>query len=453
MTDWRPELPPSADPIYARIVEALAADIDRGALPEHTRLPTQRALAEQLGVGVGTVTRAYVEAEARGLLDATVGRGSFVAARARPRGDGPIELSRNVPPFAPAEAALRRGMAAIARRGDLVDLLDYAPPGGMPAARAAGAVWLERTSNFSKVDPERLICCAGAQQAIMAALGALCRPGEALIVEEATFAGLRSAASLAGLNLVGVAMDAEGITPAALDQAAMKSGARTAYVLPFQNPTARVMSLDRRRTLVAVARRRNLTLIEDDLYGAYAAELGLPPLAELAPDRVAYVSGLSKSLAPGLRVGFLLPPASVHGRALEAVRAMAFGSPTFGGVLATQWIEDGEAFAILDAVRDEIATRTTLARAVLGEAMASLRLTASPHVWLPMDELAAERVAGAALRAGAQVTPPKAPYLTGAPVAGLRVCLGAAPDQALLRRGLETVARSLGSGALAEDVV
>jgi DNA-binding GntR family transcriptional regulator len=92
--------------VYVQIVEALAADIDRGELARGARLPTQRALAEAVGVGIGTVTRAYAEAESRGLIDAVVGRGSFVArSPPAPETDALIDLSRNVAPIAPATAA------------------------------------------------------------------------------------------------------------------------------------------------------------------------------------------------------------------------------------------------------------------------------------------------------------------------------------------------------------
>src|ERR1700761_7570008 len=121
-TTWRPHLTPANGPAYVQIVEALAADINRGGLGHGARLPTQRALAEDIGVGIGTVTRAYAEAEARGLIEAVVGRGSFIArARLRPQGDGLIALSRNVAPMAPAAAALRAAVAGLARRADLVE--------------------------------------------------------------------------------------------------------------------------------------------------------------------------------------------------------------------------------------------------------------------------------------------------------------------------------------------
>ena len=455
MTIWRPELSNNGAPAYGQIADALAADIRRGALAAGARLPTQRALADALGLGIGTVTRAYAEAESRGLIGAVVGRGSFVAGVAlATSSEGVVDLSRNVSPFGPAAAAIRSAVAAIARRADLAQRVDYAPDAGFEADRAAGAEWLRQAANFPGADARRLIVTAGAQQAIVAALSAICRPGDALIVEEATFNGIKLAADHLGLRLIPAAMDAEGLTSEALGRAAAESGARAAYVQPFQNPTARVMSLSRRQEIVQVAERRGIVLIEDDLYGPTIADLGLPPLAELAPDQVAYVSGLGKSLAPGLRTGFLIPPDRLRAGSLEALRAVAFGPPTLGVAIGTHWIERGTALEILDAVRRELAERMTLATALLGPLVEPVRQRCGPHLWAPLGELEAEQVAGQALRAGARVTPPRAPFVTGAPVSGLRICLGSAEDLASLRLGLERLKGALAPGrVVSENVV
>ena len=453
--DWRPDIPPGAAPAYQRIVEALAADIEGGALAPGARLPTQRALAHRLGLGIGTVTRAYAEASLRGLIDGVVGRGSFVAAAARaPLVDGTIDLSRNVAPMGPARAALRGAMASLAKRGDLVDRLDYAPDGGFAADRRAAAAWLARAANFASADPARLIMTGGAQQGVFVALAAACRPGEALIVEEATFHGVKLAAAQAGLRLTPAAMDAEGLTPEALLRAAAASGARIAYVQSYQNPTGRVMSLPRRRAIVEAAARAGVLLIEDDLYGPIVGELGLPPLAELAPADVAYVGGLSKTLGPGLRAGFLVLPERLVGPGHDALRVAAFGPPSFSAPIATHWIETGEAFEILDAVRTELAARTALANRLLDGLIARPASPVTTHVWAPAGELDAERIAGAALRAGVRLTPPSAPFPDGATVNGLRICLGAAPDLRALERGLTVVAALVQAGrGISENVV
>jgi DNA-binding transcriptional MocR family regulator len=246
-------------------------------------------------------------------------------------------------------------------------------------------------------------------------------------------------------RLVAVSMDAQGLTPEALDKAAAESGARSVYVQPLQNPTGRIMGLERRLAIVEVARQRDLLLVEDDLYCAYASELGLPPLASLAPERVFYVNGLSKSLTPGLRVGYCVPPQGDDWleRCLGALRAIAFCSPGLGALIATQWIEDGTAGDILEAHRDELATRTRRAMEILGAATSRPLNRAATHLWLPMSELAAERAAARALRDGVQVTSPTAPLVPGAMEHGLRVCLGAAPSLAVLDEGLSILARAL----------
>jgi DNA-binding transcriptional MocR family regulator len=136
------------------------------------------------------------------------------------------------------------------------------------------------------------------------------------------------------------------------------------------------------------------------------------------------------------------------------LRVVAFGPPTFSAPLGAHWIETGEAFDILAAVRAELVGRSTLAERVLAGVIERPASPATSHVWAPAGELDAERIAGAALRAGVRLTAPAAPFATGAAVNGLRICLGAAPDAQTLERGLAVVAALLGPGrGLAENVV
>lgn len=448
MTEWRPRLDGVTGPIHQRIVAAMEADITSGLLPPEARLPTHRKLAEVLGVGLGTVTRAYADAEAKGLVTARVGRGSFVAARRSESHDGPIDLARNVPPAAHVHANLAETLSRLRRRPDLQAHLDYAPAAGFEAHRRTGATWLERTAQFQRLPWQRVICCAGAQQAITISLAAACRPGAALIVEAATFAGIKALAAQMDYVLTPAAMDTEGLLPEALDDAAARSGARVAYVQPLQNPTARIMGARRRQAIVAIARKRDIWLVEDDLYAAYASELGLPPLALLAPERVFYVSGLSKSVTPGLRLGYCVPPQGSEWleRCIGALRAIAFGPPGFSGLVATQWIEDGTAERILESHRREFEIRARLARNILGDAAEIPPNRATTHLWLPLGELDAERSAARALRDGVEVTPPSAPFVPGAQEHGLRVCLGGAPNRQILEEGLIRVRRALNAG-------
>ena len=448
MGDWRPKLEVGEGFIHERIVQALEEDITAGVLTPDTRLPTHRRLAETLGVGVGAVTRAYAEAEVRGLVTAHVGRGSFVARppeRLSPAGSGVINLGLNLPPSAAAESRLSSSLGRLRRRGDLLDHLDYGPAGGFESHRRAGAAWMGVTADWPDLDWRRLICTGGAQQAIAASLAACIRPGDGLIVEEATFSGIKALAAHMNYRLTGAAMDAEGLTPEALEEAAVRTGARAVYVQPLQNPTGRIMSPERRKAIVEVARRHQIMIVEDDLYSAYAAGSGALSLARLAPERVFYVNGLSKSLMPGLRIGYLVPPTGGDWtvRVLEALRAIAFGPPGIGGLLAAQWIEDGTASEVLASHRAELTARAALATDALGLACERPGNVAATHLWLPMSELEAERAAMRILREGAQVTPPQAPQVAGSRTHGLRVCLGGPPNRAVFEEGLRRLTRAL----------
>ncbi|MDR3508903.1 MAG: PLP-dependent aminotransferase family protein [Caulobacteraceae bacterium] len=453
---WTPTLPAGPAPVYERLADALAADIETGALRPGDRLPPQRELAYQLKIGVGTVTRAYAEAERLGLLTSHVGRGSFVAggsvAGPRPAPDGPIDMARSIPPPGAAEPHIAATLAHLSRLSGLAERIGYAPPGGHAEDKAMGAQWLRGLHDWPDLTADQLICCAGAQQGVAVALGVLCRPGDALIAEAATFAGLKGLAAHMDYRLVGAAMDEQGLTPEGLERAAIESGAKVAYVLPTQNPTARLMGAARRRDIAEVARGLGLWLVEDDLYGAYAGGYGLPsltPLAALAPERVLFVSALSKAVAPGLRTGWLVLPrdSGLTERALGVLHAIALGAPSLGGLVGSSWIEDGTAQAILTANRLALEARTKLALRVLGAAVERPAMAAAPHLWLPMAELEAERVAGRALRGGVELTPPDGPILDRAAMFGLRLCLGGPPDLETLERGLTVIKAALASSA------
>lgn len=446
---WTPSIPDGAAPLYERLVAVLRADIASGALSAGVRLPPQRDLAYRLGVGLGTVTRAYVEAEKAGLVSAHVGRGSFVNAPAEHRPyerQGPLNLSQNIATAAPAESRLTEALARLRKRPDLLEHLAYAPPAGHEVQRRAGAAWLARTSSYEGVDWRRLICCAGAQQGLALAIGSVARAGDTVLCEASTYNGVKALAAHNGLRLKGVAMDEEGLDVAALEEAILATGARVLSTIPtLQNPTGRIMSEGRRQAIANLARKHDLTIVEDDIYGIYAPDAP-PPFALLAPERTFHVSGVSKILGPGLRAGFLVAPsAEAFERVLDAVRALTYAPPGFGGLVATQWIEDGSADAIAVEVREEAVVRLAMAREILGDAIETPRSDRAPHVWLPMGELAAERLAGRALRAGVEVTPPDAPVVEPGLESGVRLCLGAVADREALRRGLEIVAGALSS--------
>jgi DNA-binding transcriptional MocR family regulator len=278
------------------------------------------------------------------------------------------------------------------------------------------------------------------------AFAALCRPGDTILCEAATFSGARTLAAQQGYRLQGIEMDAEGLRPQALDRAAAATGARVVYTLPtLQNPTARAISRRRRSDIVRIARARDLWIVEDDIYAPYARHLDLPPLATLAPERTLYVSSLSKILSPGLRAGFLVAPAGeVFDACVRAMRALMHSPAGVGTAIATDWIESGRADDMAREVRAEVGARTAMAVAALKGMADEPPSGMSLHLWLPMPAIDAERAAARALTAGLRLTSPDAYAVPdGKGATGLRLCVGSAANRAALAQALSTLKDAL----------
>src|SRR5258706_10308763 len=317
MTMWNPEID-TAGARYLAIAEALSGDVKSGRLRPGDRLPTHRDLAYRLGVTVGTVTRAYAEAARRGLVGGEVGRGTYVRDtrpasfsalddRSDGGGEAPIDLGVNKAAAAEAGPLFAAALRQLADSPDLGALLDYQPHRGRLRHRAAGAAWLSRAG--LAVDPERVIVTAGGQHAMSIAFAALARPGDLVLAEQCTYPGMKAVAGLLQLRLQGVAIDRDGLVPEAFEAACRAGPARALYCTPnLQNPTGSVMPVERRRAIAAIAESHGVAIVEDDAYGFLDAGLP-PPLASFAPTVGHYLSSLSKSLAPGLRLGFLAGPA------------------------------------------------------------------------------------------------------------------------------------------------
>jgi len=241
---------------------------------------------------------------------------------------------------------------------------------------------------------------------------------------------MKSLALHAGYTLHGVAMDQEGLCPAALEAAAERGLARVLYTIPsLQNPTGTTLGADRRTEIVRIARKYDLMIVEDDVYSVLA-QPGERTLAELAPERTFYLNSLSKALAPGLRVGFLIPPPSCFSASVLAMRATTWTSNPLGCMVMAQWMADGTAEAAIGLMREEAAQRTAIARSVFGELIAPGQRPTF-HIWIPLPLQQAEGVAREALAHGIAVTPPSAPIVEAGSISGLRIALGSIPREDL----------------------
>jgi DNA-binding transcriptional MocR family regulator len=448
MALWIPSIRKSDGPLYRGIADAIADAIESGELANGARLPPQRSMAGALGVDYTTVSRAYAEAGKRGLVEGRVGQGTFVVRRppgkpAIPGTGGEVDLSMNVPPAIDDPALAARMWRAVGELGQAaaggLDLLRrYQPPGGAGADRLAGMRWLSR--RLPSLTVERVLVCPGAQGAMLAAMGTLADPGDTILSEALCYPGFRALAAQLRLFVRPVAMDAEGIVPEDFDAACRRERPKVLYCTPtLHNPTTATMSRVRREAVVAVARHHGVPILEDDAYAALLAE-PLPPLAALAPDLTYYVAGLAKTLAPALRIAYLATPdARIAARVMGGIRATATMASPLTAALATTWIEDGTADAVLRAIRAETRARQAIAASILPPEMARTHPDAF-HVWLSLSEPWTREEFASRMRATGIATVTSDAFAVARPPEAVRLALGAAVSRSSIDEGLRIIA-------------
>jgi DNA-binding transcriptional MocR family regulator len=242
------------------------------------------------------------------------------------------------------------------------------------------------------------------------------------------------------VRLEGVALDEEGMVPEALDKAVARTGARLVVVVPtVQNPTAVVMGAERRAAIARVAEARDLTIIEDDVYGYLLPERP-PPIATLAPERTVYLTSASKCLAPGLRVGWLAAPDAYRERIVDVIYAQSVAQPALNHEIITRWLADGTADRLIVMLRDEIAARQALAETILGT-LGPRGNPASFHLILELPEpWRRDEFVAAALAHGIRIVS-IASFAVDRSKAkeAVRISLSAAPDRASLEAALVTL--------------
>jgi DNA-binding transcriptional MocR family regulator len=455
MTNWLPDLSEQSGPRYMAIADALAADVAEGRVKPGERLPTHRDLAWNLKVTVGTVSRAYAEAERRGLVSGEVGRGTYVRSalatadqawhETAPAGDGFVDLTFNFPPSAGEKEALAGTLRQIADDPRAPGLLDYQASTGLPAHREAGAAWLSRDG--LEVGPDRIVVTAGAQHAILVTLAALVRSGDRILCEAVTYPNLKLLARMLGLRLDGLSMDREGLLPDAFEAACRAGDVKALYCIPtLHNPTTATMSEGRRRDVAEIAQRHGVAILEDDILRRFADDPP-PPIAAFAPEQTYFITSLSKTTAPGLRSGYVAGPEGAAERLGAGVRATCWMAAPMTAEIAARWIADGTAERILDARRRECAAR----RQRVLEALAPWEVDCAPgslHLWLHLPEpWRATDFAAEARRRGVGLSPAEA-FAVGRRelTHAVRLCFGAPAGRAALDRGIAIVRELLEDG-------
>lgn len=468
-------------PLHARIQRALRQLILDGALTAGTPLPASRQLAGSLGVSRDTIESAYSHLHAEGFIERQVGSGSFVAEatrlspgrrtprRPRHATTGPARLSQRgqailhhggvreqlTPrPFAPGVPETRtfplptweRLQRQVLKEFGARALMHGDPQGALPLRRAiADYVNLERGA---RTTAEQVLVLTSSQQALGLCASVLLDPGERIFIEDPVYYGARKAFVAAGLDCQAIAVDEHGIEVDRL--LAQPHSARAVYLTPsHQFPTGTTLSLERRLALIEWAEREQAWIIEDD-YDSEFHYAGKPTACVQgldAHERTLYIGTFTKSLFPGLRVGYLvLPPALVE--PMTIARSLQDGhTASIAQLTLARFISGGHFGAYVRSMRNLYAERLALLAELLERRLGGLVQPRVPAGGLQMPCLLSaaleESTAIAAARgAGIELLGLSGLYVTRPPQPGFLMGFAAYTTDEL-ERAVDGLARSL----------
>ncbi|MGD9915155.1 MAG: PLP-dependent aminotransferase family protein [Rhizobiaceae bacterium] len=400
MTNWLPDLSSGTGPLYIRLADRIESDIGNGELPPGMKLPPQRDLAYDIGVTIGTVGRAYALVRERGLVSGEVGRGTFVLGDRTPEpapaplAPLPDRINAAVPPQAGrlrmdstsapdvGQSETVQAMIADISRRHPFEIIDYTRTWPQHW-REAGSRWLA-VSGW-KAEPHCVVPALGVHAAVMSVVSSVTQPGDKIVFEKLTYTSITRAVNLIGRRSIVVGSDEQGCDPDDFERLCAQQHPKLAFLMPtLHNPTLATMSIERRRAIAEVARKYNVLLVEDAIYGVLQDEQPAP-LAALAPERTFHVGGLSKAVSAGVRAGWVACPAHYASRVQTAHKMMTGGMPFLLAELAAQLVLTGEAKAIRAKVREEIAAREQAARRIFaGHDFASS--ADAPFLWMKLPD-------------------------------------------------------------------
>lgn len=351
--------------LYQQIVEQLKDRICAGRLPAGTRLPTVRQLAADLGVTRLTVQTAYGALQEAGWIESTVGRGTFVSHSLRPNTFGRA-LTANSSSDAVIGEILQVNQiiglrsfasaspdphlfptddfwqALAAQQKDILAATSYVSSQGDPQLRIEISRDLE--DRGVRAAPDEILVVAGVTQGLSLVAQTIADPGDRVLVEQPTYLGLLNTLQATGLQPIGVPLDEDGPILEELERLIIQQRPRFFYTVPtYQNPTGGCIAPSRRQAVVDLTAAHGVTLVEDDIYGRLAYDGAAPlPLKTLdQADNVVYVSSYSKTLMPGLRLGYVVSPPRLAERLISLRRAADLCSPPLLQRALTQFLRQG----------------------------------------------------------------------------------------------------------------
>jgi len=450
MTLWHPDPALIRRPAYLSLADQFARAIHDGRLPNGERLPTHRALADELKLSVQTVSRAYEELIRRGLVSGEIGRGSFVQTQRRepeppylPERPGEVVDLSILKPVCELThlERMKEALAWLAETLPASSALSFRPNMVFPRHRAVAVEWLRLCG--IDVSPQNISLTNGATAAMTVALMSVAPPGSTVATEAIGHHTLVPLARYLGFNLEGLPIDGDGIVPEALDEACRHSDIRAVFVQPSViNPTATLMGSVRRAELAEVARRHDIAIVESDVLGPLIEERP-PPLAYFAPERTLYVTSFTKITVPGLRIGYLAAPDRYVAAVANRHLVSNWMATPMVAEIASKWVSDGTAMELVRWQRGALRRRQEIAAEVLGDIHYRAQRDGL-HLWLELpDDRSEEGFVAQARLQGVAIAPGQSFRIAEAPwKPAVRISLGSTTEGEL-RAGLGVVTKLL----------
>lgn len=417
--NWKPDKNLSKS-VYKQIIDFIKNKISTGQWPVGTKLPAQRQLAEQFGVNRSTVVEALDELKSEGLIKGKGSGGtvvinntwSLLASLPSSNWRKLIESGIHKPnhPMIQKinelefdEDIIRLGTGELSpelypkeqmqmmihKAAEKINALGYVEPKGLLCLREAISEYLKKFNIH--VSPESVLIVSGSLQALQLISIGILNPNSTVMVEKPSYIKSLHVFESAGMQLKGVEMDNEGVVPSKIKS--LNNRTTLLYTIPtFHNPTGLLMPLNRRKEILDFCNKNRLPVIEDDAY----RELWLdeePPNPIKSLDKngiVLYMGSLSKSLVPGLRIGWLVGPESVIERLGDIKMQTDYGSSSLSQWVASQWISSPTYEKYLFELRQNLKSRRHLALEVLEKYYSDIGVWKKPkggfYIWLKLNK-------------------------------------------------------------------
>lgn len=373
---WKPTLHRTSKPIYQALANQLESDIKNGTLQPGTMLPPQRELADYLDINLSTVSRAFKLCEQKGLLSASIGRGTFVSSGVgsnsillngindTPTNDSIIEMGAILPTLEEGEI-ITNFMQTILKEPNSYQYLNYSSPVGSDFQQECAREWLMK--GLCHVDRDQILFSNGSQNALCCILSSFFHTGDKIATTALVYPGIKTIAMMLGIQLVPIPLDMDTFTIDAVRNLCKTENIKGLYLIPdYHNPTTNTMSLELRREIASFAKEKNILIIEDAINTLLKEDsFIIPPIQSFAPDHTIYTMSLSKTISPGLRIAILAAPKQYTTKLSVAIYNNTISISALMTECAARLIHSGIAEKIRTKRREENIRRNTLADNIL----------------------------------------------------------------------------------------